>query len=72
MKVTMAQVKGGLKRSSDVDISSAKFVKLSKNIILAQLLLRPQCTLDLKRLVQKVCPTLQALKPMGVTQALKP
>jgi hypothetical protein len=33
VKVIVAQVKGGLKRSSDVDISSAKSVKLSKNII---------------------------------------
>jgi hypothetical protein len=32
-KVTMAQVKGGLKRSSDTDITSAKSAKLSKNIV---------------------------------------
>jgi hypothetical protein len=32
-KVTVAQVKSGLKRSSDADISSAKSAKLSKNII---------------------------------------
>jgi hypothetical protein len=32
-KVTMAQVKGGLKWSSDTDITSAKSAKLSKNIV---------------------------------------
>jgi hypothetical protein len=38
-KVIVAQVKGGMKRWSDRDITLAKFVKLSKNIVLTQLLL---------------------------------
>jgi hypothetical protein len=71
-KVAMTQSKGGLKRSSDMDIALVKSAKLSKSIVPHTIASVAVARITHEARGTKMCLVLRALKPVVVAQAQRP